>query len=812
MLRNYLTVAFRALWRDKINSSINVLGLGLGVLCCVLISLYVYDERTFDLFHSKVDRIYRVYVKEDWGENQQFFNTSTPYPMGPVLKENFPEVASQVRVLQFSALVKVGEQSVMEPITVGGEDFFNVFDFSFSGDRSKALSSQGAVVLSEDMAIKFFGAENPIDKLLAIQVGERFEEFVVKGVSRIPTNSSISFGVLISDLNLTRMFDKQVLTSSWFNVNPETYVLLQEGVNSESLMAKFPSLFKTLIGEEDYAKSKYFVGLQPMKDIHLDTSFPTAIAPVSDGKYSLILAAIALLILFVACINFVTLAIGRSMHRAKEVGIRKVVGAQRTQIITQFIGEALVITVASIAVGIMVARLALPMFNDLSGKQLIFPFNVFLVMVILGLLIVMGIITGSYPALVLSNFRPIQILKGALPHTRQGLRKALVGMQLVLSIFLISSTLIMRQQLQFLQTKNLGFNKEQVAVVRMTGPRSDLVERVKNGFATAERFKTILISQPEVESICAASHDFGTGGWTSVGFTDESGVYRNMSMNVIDDDYIPSMRMEMVAGRNFSDQIPADARRSVIINESLAKELGMSDPIGKRLPGKRFPDHEIVGVVKDFHFASLYTKVGPLVMVEDPSLILAGVQNISIESSPVPKLLVRLKAGQTASGITKIEEAWKQVSGTEEFSFSFVDESLNKQYRSDQNLGRIVEIATLLAGIIGSLGLYALASLAMQSKRKEISIRKVFGASEKSLLALLSRDYVLLVLICSALSIPLTLFAMRDWLSTFEYRITIGWGIFALAGSIAIAIALLSIGYHTLRTAATEPAKTLRYD
>lgn len=812
MLKNYLIVAVRSLWRDKINSTINILGLGLGVLCCVLISLYVYDERTFDLFHTKVDRIFRAYVKEDWGENQQFFDVSTPFPLGPVLRENFPEVSSQVRILKFNSPVKVGDQLVNEEVTLAGEDFFNVFDFPYAGDRSKALGSQGSLVLSKEMAVKYFGETDPVNKTISITIADRFEDFVVSGVSSIPTNSSISFGLLISDLNLTRMYDKAFLTSSWFNINPETYVLLREDADAKDLMTKFPSVFRTLLGEEDYTKSKYFVGLQPMREIHLDTSFPPAIAPVSDPKYSLILSAIALLILFVACINFVTLSIGRSLHRAKEVGVRKVVGAQRAQIIIQFIGESLVTTVVAVLLGVLAARMALPVFNDLAGKQLVFPFGAFLVLVILSLMAIMGLITGSYPAFVLSGFRPIMILKGSTPKSRQGLRKVLVGLQLVLSIFLISSTLIMRQQLVFLQTKNLGFNKDQLAVMRIAGPRERLADRVKNGFMRGEQFKSELLKYPEVETVCISSHDFGTGNWTGVGFTDEKGVYRTMRMNVIDDDYIPSMRMEMVAGRNFSDDTPADARRSVIVNEAFVKEYNWEDPIGKRIPGKQFPDHEIIGVVKDFHYASLYTKVEPLVMVEDPTIIMQGVQNVNIEASPVPKMLVRLKAGQVAPGIKRLEEVWKLINGTEEFVFSFVDEALNKQYRSDQNLGKIVSIATLLAVVIGSLGLYALASLAMQSRRKEISIRKVFGASERILLGILSRDYVLLVLVSLALSIPITLYAMHDWLSTFEYRITIGWGIFALTGFIAFAIAMVSIGYHTLKTASTEPAKTLRYD
>ncbi len=812
MLRNYLTIAFRALWRDKVNSSINILGLGLGVLCCVLIALYVYDERTFDHFHTKADRIFRVYVKEDWGENQQFFNTATPFPMGPVLKENFPEVEGQVRILTFTALVKVGDQLISEQVTIGGEAFFDVFDFPFKGDRSKALSSQGSIVLSEPMAVKLFGTTDPINKAVSLRIGDRFEDFIVSGVSSCPSNSSITFGLLVSDLNLTRMYDKQFLTSSWFNVNPETYVLLSDGATSESLMKKFPSLFKTLIGEEDFSKSKYFVGLQPIKDIHLNNDFPAAIAPVSDGKYSLILAAIALLILVVACINFVTLSLGRSLRRAKEVGIRKVVGAQRSHIITQFIGEALLITVVSILIGVSAAKLLLPMFNDLAGKQLVFPFSLLLVGIVVALLLIMGVLTGSYPAFVLSGFRPIMILKGSLPRTKQGFRKALVGIQLVLSIFLITSTLVMRQQLNFLQSKNLGFNKDQIAVMRISGPRAQLAERVKNGFLTGEQYKPVLLAYPEVESVCISSHDFGTGTWVAVGYTDESGVYRNMSMNVIDDDYIPSMRMEMVAGRNFSDDIPADARRSVIVNEAFVKEYGWNDPIGKRIPGKRFADHEIVGVVKDFHFASLYTKVGPLVMVRDASIIMSGVQNINIDASPVPKLLVRLKAGQVAGGIKRLEETWKKMNGEEEFVFSFVDEVLNRQYRSDQNLGRIVSIATLLAVIIGSLGLYALAALAMQSRVKEIGIRKVMGASEGSLLGLLSKDYVAMVMISLVLSVPLTLYAMKDWLSSFEYRITLGWEVFATAGVISMGIALVTIAWQTLRTASAQPADTLKHE
>jgi putative ABC transport system permease protein len=812
MFRNYLIVALRTLWRDKVHSTINVLGLGLGVLCCVLIAIYVKDEWTFDRFHSKVDRIYRVYVKEDWGEKQQFNNTVTPFPMGPALKENFSEVISHVRLNTLGAQTKVGDQVFNDQVTVGGQDLFKVFDFELTSGDDSALDRQDAVILSEELATKYFGSVNPLDKVIAIQLGDRFEDFTVKGVVSIPTNSSISFDLLISDLNYPRLYSSQALTSAWFNVIPETYVLLQEGVDPHQLQAKFSPVFKTLLGEEDFKNSKYFVGLQPMTSIHLDTTLPLGIAPVSDPKYSYILSGIALLILFVACINFVTLSVGRSLHRSKEVGIRKVVGAQRKQLIVQFLGESVVVTIVSILAGLIGASLCLPLFNDLAGKQLEFPMNLFMAGTVLVLLTTIGVITGSYPAFVLSSFRPITILKGALPKGKQGFRKALVGLQLVLSIFLISSTLVMRQQLQFLQDKNLGFSKEQLAVVQLAVPRARLTERVTKGFEIADQFKTELSRLPEIESICGSSHDFGNGGWTNIGFTDDNSVYRTFNLNIIDDEYIPAMRMEMASGRNFSDSNPSDRRRSIIVNEALVREYGWKDAIGKRLPGKKFVDHEIIGVVKDFNYSSLYTAVTPLVMVEDAAIAISGMENINIDNSPVPKLLIRIKAGMLTAGIARIEEAWKKINGSEEFSFAFVDQSLNRQYRNDQNLGRMVSLATALSILIGSLGLYALASLAMQTRTKEISIRKVMGATVQSLLVLLSREYLILVGISLVFSVPLTFWMMDSWLETFEYRITIGWGIFLAAGAVSLGIALLAIGHQTLKTAAAEPAETLRYD
>jgi putative ABC transport system permease protein len=456
----------------------------------------------------------------------------------------------------------------------------------------------------------------------------------------------------------------------------------------------------------------------------------------------------------------------------------------------------------------------LPFFNDLAGKNLSLSLDSFTLAMALGLITIIGIFAGSYPAFILSSFRPVQVLKGTLQsgNTKQTLRKVLVCVQLVLSIFLISTALLMGNQLRFLQSKNLGFDKEQLAVIQLNvSTGKGIRERVPKGFEQAEQFKSELSSIPQVSASFASSHDFGNGSWMNLGFTDESGVYRNFSYNSIDAHFIPAMKIEMLAGRNFYEQIPSDTRRSLIVNEAFAKMFGWTDPIGKKIPGTNFEDHEIIGMVKDFNYSSLYTKIEPLVMgMQSPSLILSGCENVNVQNSPIPKVFVRLKPGNASETLKKIEAIWDKLAEGEEFSFQFVDEALNAQYRNEQNLSRIVSVATVLAILIGSLGLYGLASLAMQNRTKEISIRKVLGASERSLLILLSREYLVLIVISLLVSIPFTFYVMKDWLSTFEYRIPIGISVFIISGGLSLFIGLITIGYEVIRTTWSQPARTLK--
>ncbi len=816
MFGNYLTIAFRAISRNKVHSAINILGLSLGIASCILIVLFVFDEWTFDRFHSKADRIYRVFARENWGENQEFFYTTTPFPMGPTLKENIPEVEDYTRVVVFGSQARVEQDQFSETITVADRAIFSMFDFPLrEGAKETCLDNPGKLVISRSASEKYFGDSPAIGRTMLIQMGDKFEDFVISAIADVPTNSSIQFTLLISDENLPRLFGKQALTSAWFSINPETYVLLREGVDASDVTAKFPQLFKTVLGEERYKESNYAPGLQPLLDIHLGTDYPAGIAPVSNPVYAYILAAVAILILAIACINFVTLSIGKSLKRAREVGIRKVVGAVRRQLITQFIGEAILVTFISMVIGIGLAVANLSLFNELSGKSLMFPFNGFMALVIASLLLLIGLVAGSYPAFVLSAFRPVTVLKGTASgiNHKQSLRKILVGVQLALSIFLISSTLIMRNQLTFLQNKNLGFNKEQVAVVQLNVPRvGSLPERVRKGFEVAEQFKIELAKLPDVISACGSSHDFANGAWVNVGFTDEQGTYRTFNLNVIDDDYVPTLQIDIVSGRNFSDELPADKRRSVIVNEAFARLFGWDDPIGKRIPGARFPDNEVVGVVHDFNYSSLYSGVAPLALVEDPAVILPGIENINITNSPIPKLLIRFRPGNLANAVEQVKGIWNTITGGEEFSLSFVDQALAFQYRADQNLGKIIGIATVLAMVIGAMGLYGLASLTMQNRVREVSIRKVLGATERSLLVLLSREYVVMVVVALLISVPVTWYFMNDWLLTFEYRVPIRSFDFLIAGLVALAVAIITISYHTLKTTGSQPARTLKYE
>jgi putative ABC transport system permease protein len=817
MLLHYMRVAGRSLGRNKIHSFINIFGLTLGIACCILIALYVHDEFTFDRFHSKAEHIYRVYGKENWGEGQEFFYTVTQFPLGPALKEGVGEIEAMCRITPVSSHVKIGADIYDQSLVVTNADFFKIFDFSFlSGEGPSSLEGMNNVLITERAATKYFGQVDPVGKMLSVRIADQYEDFHVKGLIKDPpANSSINFEMIIGDLNLPKFFGERSLNSGWFTITPETYVMLREGVKPGDVTSKFPGVLKNKMGDDSYKKSHIAVGLQPLTSIHLDNSFPAGIAPLGNIKYAYILSAVAFLLLFIACINFITLSIGRSIRRAKEVGVRKVAGAARKQLVFQFIGEALLVTAASLLFGLGLAQLSLPLFNELSGKLLTLTFNLFTVGISVSLLFIIGILSGSYPAFILSGFKPVAILKGSITglNSRQGLRKALVGMQLVLSIFLVSSTIIMRDQLRYLQNKDLGFNKEQLMVIPLTLPSTGkFVDRLATTFDQAKILKNELTAIKGVSGTSTAVHDFGNGQWATIGYTDDNGVYRTFHMNVVDAAFVDLLKIRIKNGRAFNENNSADEHSAIIVNEAFVKEMGWSDAIGKRIPGKNFVDHSIIGVMEDFHYSSLHTSVEPLVMAMDAAIIFSGSENVNFDASPSPRLLVRLLPGEIQTSIEEIKKVWTNFSSGEEFAFWFADQRLNDQYQADQNLGKIIGYATLIAIVIGSLGLYGLASIAMQNRRKEISIRKVLGASETRLMANLSKEYIVLVVIALGISVPITWYLMSQWLTDFEYHVGVTPWVFLLSGGISLFVALLTIGWQTFKTAFEKPAETLKYE
>ncbi len=814
MLKNYFKISIRNLKKDKIHAFINVTGLAVGLACCLLIMLFVRNEWSYDRFHERADDLYRAWVLEDYGEDKQFFNTVTPIILGPTLAETFPEVEHIVRIATNNDQVRRGETMLTETALLVDPNFFEVFDFPLiRGETSSFSSNPNTTVLTPEAATRYFGQDDPLGQTLSMRVGADFQDFVITGIAETPpVNSSIQFTMLIPFAQGDNLFSENA-RRSWFNVFVETYVLLRPDVTGEAVEAKLPAMVAQVLGERVPDDASYNIGLQPMPEIRLDTSFPVGIAPISDPAYSYILAGIALLVLLIACINFMTLSIGRSASRALEVGVRKAIGASRRHLMHQFWGEALMTTLLALALGVALAEALRPLFNALAGTDLTLAFDGGTVLFLAALTVLIGLVAGSYPAAVLSGFRPVEVLTGKL---RLGgdtslLRRGLVVVQFALSISLIAGTLLMTQQLDFMRTKSLGFDKEQVVVLPTTGTPIPLMTVLEEGRRTADRLRNELATDPAVVNMTAASFTFGEG-WMSASYTDDQGIFRSFMLNIIDEDYLPVLGIELAAGRNFSRDIPSDAARGVIINEAFAAEYGWEDAIGQRLPGQNFEDHEIIGVVKNFNFESLHGPVRPLALVIDPRVVLRGVSDVGLAVAPTPKIAVRIKPDDIPGTLATVEQTWKRVAPDQPYSFSFVDEAVDSQYRQEERLGKIVGIASLLAIVIACLGLFGLAALAVARRTKEIGVRKVLGASASGVALLLSKDFAKLVLVAFVLAVPVVYFVMNRWLEDFAYRVEISWPIFLIAGLTALGVALLTVSYQAVKAALSDPVKSLRYE
>ncbi len=813
MLKHYIKVAFRNLVKTKLHSFINIVGLSIGIACSILVILFVKDELTFDQFNSKSEQLYRVYYKSERRDGSLNSSTLTPLAMGRQLKENYPEIEGLASWGDTQLTVTSGDELFEEQFSLTHPDFFNMFDFDIlEGSTKSIFSNPTDLVISERMATKYFGNESAIGKSLVVQLGESEKVFEIKAViQNAPSNSSLQYEMIISEEIGKEIYPEDMFTS-WHLVFAENYVMLSEGINLPDLESKFPALVQTQLGE-DLDGRLFEVKLQPMTDIHLNTELPQGNAPVSDPKFTVILSAIAILVLIMASINFINLSLGRSIGRAREIGVKKVVGASKKQLIYQFLGEAMLVSVISLVTGVLLSKLALSTFNKLAGKQLLFDISMQNLLMFIGLALVIGLISGIYPAFILSGFQPVKVLKGGVVvgSGKNLLRKSMLSIQLILSVFLITSVVIMESQMSFMRNKHLGFDKEQLVVFPLNVTQNNgFASILVDGMDKGRRILNALEGKPGIAEATLTAHTFEEGGWMTVGYEDADQMLRQFHFNVVDPNYINTTHMKILSGRDFQVGNEADARRSIIVNQAFVKEFGLEDAVGKKIPHDRFDDHEIIGVVEDFNYSSLHGKIEPAVLAINPMAIFSGINNLNINNSFVPKLMIRMAGNEAPKTIETVRKVWDEVYSGDPFNYTFVDQTIDSQYEADINFEKVISSATLIATIIGALGLFGLVSLTMNAKMKEISIRKLLGANNSHVLYVLGRDFILLVVVASIVSIPLTMLFVNDWLKDFEFRISPSVLEFSIGGLIILVISIFSMSYQAIKVLTSKPVDQLK--
>jgi len=783
MLKNYIKTAIRTITRHKGYSFINLAGLAVGLAACILILLWVQDELSYDRFHENGDRIYRALEHESMSDGRMLTYPLFPPAFGPALENDYPEVLETVRFRCPSGrIVTVGDNSFYENgLAFADPALLTVFSFPLiRGDSDNALQNPDSMVITESAAVKYFRAADPMGKMVRV---DNAHEFQVTGVCRNPPkNSHVRFDFVIPISNLEK-YDWDM--NSWDTFGIRTYALLEEKTDIRALNSKIESILKRY--DEEIIMT---VSLQPMKQIHLHSAGISASNTNGNIKVVVIFSLIAFLILLMACVNFMNLTTARSENRAREVGLRKVVGAKRTNLIFQFMGESMLLALIALVIALTLVQIALPYFNTLAGKQILFPLftNLKLILGILLITLTAGSIAGSYPALFLSAIQPIRTFrrKSTRKSRRSYFRNILVVSQFVLTIGLIIGTIVIHQQMRYIQNSNLGFEKEHVICLNLKG--GDLTERY-------QVLKDRILENPAVMGVTGAS-DPPTGNHMSMSLDDWEGRASDsnylMDLVSVDSDYLDVFGLTLTEGR-FLFPEKGEKIVNLVVNETAVKAMGMTDPLGKRVR-----EYRIIGVVKDFHFDSLHSMIAPMGMFHDPG--------------NYDNLLVKIRPENISRTITAIEEIWAGVAPGYPFDYRFLDEFIDNLYRNDQRVSRLINISSLLALFIACLGLFGMASYAAEQRTKEVGIRKILGASIPSVFMLLSRESFLWVFIANLIAWPAAYFFMNKWLSTFAFRISINILIFLIAGAGTLMIALMTIGYQTLKAAVSDPVHSLRHE
>jgi putative ABC transport system permease protein len=799
MISNYFKIAIRNILRHKVYSFINIVGLAVGMACTILILLWVQYELSFDLYHEKADRIYRLVTYGAIGKMKGGYAVSN-YIAGKILAKDYPEVERSARFqkIPFKILIQYKDKQFFEDnIFMADDTVFNIFTFPFiKGGPQDALKRAYSIVITEDMAQKYFGNEDPIGRV--IKADNKFEYTVTGVMKSVPPNSHFIFNALVSFETLRYVHEnyQEEIEEDWLDHDNYTYLLLREAYDYRDLEKKFPAFIEKYMGETLKAlgaKVEYF--LQPLTQIHLNSILGH---DMDNGNMAYVYAfsIIAIFVLFIACINFMNLSTARSASRAKEVGVRKTLGARRSNLVHQFFSETFLLSFVSFVISLGLVEIALPFFRSLTGSELSLDYIIMprLILGYLGLVSFVAFVAGSYPAFFLSAFQPIKVLTGRIKAGATGsrIRSVLVTFQFTISIGLIIGSVISFSQLSYMKQKRLGFNKDQIAVIRIVG------DSLRKMIPT---IKAELISISGIIDVAASSHVPGrVSAWHAFvpqGYNlSQTRVMGKISINP---DFIPTMGIQIVDGRNFSHEIISDQSESILINEAAARRYDWKNPVGKTIHLLMNDTNKtVIGVVRDYHLRSLHHEIMPLYIDNDPSNFLY--------------ISTKIKPDDVSKTLRDLRKKWAEIAPDQPFDYFFLDESFDLQYRAEEKLGLIFSNFTLIAILVACLGLFGLASFTAEQRTKEIGIRKALGATVSSIVILLIKEFTKWVLLANIIAWPIAYVAMNHWLQNGAYRIKIGLGTFILAGVLALVIALMTVGYQAFKAAKANPVEALRYE
>ncbi len=808
MIKNYFKIAFRDLSRNKAFSFINIFGLAVGLATCLLIMLYIFDESSYDKHHKDGDRVFRIISKNAKGEGW----AAGPGPLAEGLKNELPDVEQSTRLLTFPDIATLllkyehGAESKQFFETNGyyvDSTFFKIFTYDFIyGNAATALNEPNSTVISKELAGKFFGSENPVGKSILITTPFGEFNYTVKGVFSSEKNKSHIPANFLLTMRNTDMWNWVQNQTRWTTNNIFfTYVKLKEGANPQAFEKKLNPFFDKHAGADmkaaGFSKTLF---IQPVKDIYLHSDIENELSANGNINYLYILGSIGAFILMIACINFMNLSTARSQKRAKEVGVRKVMGAEKSSLIRQFLGESFIMCMLSLVLAIMLSWLLLPVFNNLTQKNMQ-PFeHPVLLLWVTCLTLITGLLAGLYPAFYLSSFKPISVLKGKILNSfsATAIRKGLVVFQFTISVCLILGAIVIWQQLNLFKNQQLGFTKEQKIVLPMQ-------KSYKNSETNYTPLKNELLQNPAVKSVTVGSTYPGIPDLNDMLFYAEGKAASDLvdiHLAAIENDYIKTLGMTVVSGRSFSKEFTGDSA-GIILNETAIKQLGY-DPnsaIGKKIQYDFAGNHglfQITGVVKNFNFESLHTDIKPCGFTTGAFANKYGYVIASVNTNNYPQL------------IKDVEKSWNKLNAGTPFLYSFIDQDFQRNYEKERRTSNIIVYFTIIAILIACLGLFGLAAFSAEQRTKEIGIRKVLGASVTDVTALLSKDFIKLIIVAIIIASPIAWYCMDKWLQNFAYRITISWWMFAAAGSLAVIVALMTVSFQAIKAAIANPVKSLR--